>query len=294
MQPRVARPRAQGRLALAATALLVFFAAAAFAQDVSEETVDYFNSNCASCHTVGGGPLAGPDLKGATDRKDIEWVARFIQDPKAVIDSGDAYAQKLLRESRGVYMPTLPGLSMERATKLAELIKVESAKEKSRFAGTQVSDRPLTAADVERGRRLYDGRDSFENGGPACIACHDVAGIAAFGGGRLGPDLTDVYSRLEGRKALAAWMSAPPAATMQPIYADHELSGDEILSLVAYLKSTAETGQSTAGHGPLAFLIAGVVGLVLILVLFDVVWRRRFRGVRRALVKAHSGKGSAA
>lgn len=277
---------------IARTALLAVFAlcaatatAAAQEEDISEETVAFFQQNCTSCHTIGGGRLAGPDLKGVTERRDEDWLSRFVVDPKAMIDSGDAYAQALLKDANGAYMPTIPGLSKDRALKLVRLVAFESTKEKSRFVGLQVSDRPLTAVDVERGRRLFEGRDAFAAGAPACISCHEVSGTEGFGGGRLGPDLTDVFSRLEGRKALAAWLGAPPSLTMQPVFKDRSLEGEEVLALVAYLKSTAETGRPDPARGSLAFLIAGVAGLAGVLVAFDLVWRRRFRAVRRPLVR---------
>lgn len=273
--------------------LLLASAGVARAQDVSEETVDYFQRNCASCHTVGGGKLVGPDLKGVTERAETKWAVDFILDPKGVIDSGDAYAQQILRESGGVYMPQTPGLTRSLAEKLVHLIEVESAKEKSRFAGLQLSDRPLTPADVELGRALFHGDQTLEAGGPACFSCHTVAGAHAFGGGRLGPDLTDAYARLDGRKALAAWLAAPPSVTMQPLYGDRALTGDEVLALVAYMKDQSETGRPGDDSGPLGFLLAGVGGLVVALLGFDLVWRRRFRGVRRSLIARASLRGGA-
>lgn len=278
------------RIPLALLALL-FLAAGARAQDggpgkdVSEETVDFFKANCTSCHTVGGGALAGPDLKGVLDRKDREWLVRFVLDPKGTIDGGDPYAQEMFRSAKGVYMPTLPGLTRDRVLKLVELIEVESAKEKSRFAGLALSDRPLTSADVVLGRELFSGRRAFASGAPACASCHDVAGLGAFGGGRLGPDLTEVYGRLEGRKALGAWLAAPPSPTMLPVFRNRSLESDEILAVVAYLKDAAEAGAPAGQDGRLLFLLSGFAGAAAILVAFDFLWRGRFRGVRRALVE---------
>jgi len=255
------------------------------AQDISEETVTFFKQNCTSCHTIGGGKLAGPDLKGVAERQQVEWLITFVMDPKKAIDSGDPYAQELFREAKGVYMPTLPGFTRDRAQKLIELIVFESAQEKSRFAGLQISDRPLTQADVDRGRAIYEGTQPILSGAPACISCHQVEGTGGFGGGRLGPDLSAVYSRLEGRKALGAWLGAPPSLTMQPVFSKAPLEGEEVLALVAFFKSTAEAGSPVTGRGPMGFLFAGIAGVVLVLVGFDFIWRRRFRAVRRPLVK---------
>ena len=251
---------------------------------VSEEAIAFFKQNCASCHTIGGGPLTGPDLKGATDRQDEDWLVGFILDPKGVIDSGDPYAAELLRESRGVYMTQTPGMTRELAQKLVRLIAAESAKEQSQFAGLQISDRPLTAVDVERGERLFRGAEPYVNGAPSCISCHAAEGLGGFGGGRLGPDLTSAYARLEGRKALSAWLAAPPSAVMAPVFRDHPLDSEEILALVAYMQDTAQTGVLETPTRTLEFLLAGIGGAVLLLIVFDLVWRKRFRAVRRPLV----------
>ena len=62
----------------------------------AQETADYFRQNCASCHTIGGGRLTGPDLKNVWERQDEEWLRSFILNPQAKLDSGDAYALQLL------------------------------------------------------------------------------------------------------------------------------------------------------------------------------------------------------
>ena len=250
----------------------------------SEETIAFFAQNCASCHTIGGGRLTGPDLKGATERKDEAWLVEFILDPKAVIDSGDPYAAEMLREARGSYMTDVPGIDRALATKLVKLIAAESAKEKPIFAGLQISDRPLTAADVELGERLFRGAQAYQNGAPACISCHTVSGIGGLGGGRLGPDLTTAYARLEGRKALSAWLASPPSLVMQPVFKKHPLEGDEVLALVAYMKASAESGRAEARPATLEFLLAGFGGSAFLLLLFDFLWRKRYRATRRPLV----------
>src|SRR5215831_10453636 len=168
------------------------------ADPVSEETVAYFRQNCTSCHTIGGGKLVGPDLKDVTKRRDREQLARFILDPKAAIDSGDEYLRKLFASANNVYMTTPVGMTRDRITKLLDLVEQESALEKSQFQGLQVSDRPLTPEDVARGRSLFLGEERIASGAPPCISCHTVRGAPGFGGGRLGPDLTEAYARLEG------------------------------------------------------------------------------------------------
>ena len=253
-------------------------------EPASEETIRFFQQNCASCHTIGGGRLTGPDLKNVLERREREWLVGFIQDPKGVIDSGDPYGQKLLSEARGVYMTPVPGMTKERAGKLLDLIAIESALEKSRFAGLQLSDRPLTARDVEIGRELFLGTRDLAAGGPACVSCHSAPDLGGFGGGRLGPDLTAAYGRLEGRKALGAWLASPPSAVMQPLFMDRPLEAEEILALVAFLKRGAETGAAETEPQSVGFVLSGIGLAAALMVVFDVFWRNRFRAVRRPLV----------
>jgi mono/diheme cytochrome c family protein len=275
------------------TALLLGVSGALHAQDApSEEALAFFRQNCMSCHTIGGGRLTGPDLKGVTERADEVWLADFILDPKAVIDSGDPYAVELLREARGVFMTQVPGIDRTLAEKLVKLIVAESAKERSVFAGLEISDRPLTEADIQAGRDLFMGSADYVNGAPACISCHTVSGIGGLGGGRLGPDLTDAYDRLEGRKAISAWLGSPPSLVMQPVFRNHSLEGEEILALVAYLKDVAETEETEAPASTLQFLLAGFGGAVFLLLLFDFLWRKRYRATRRPLLRQQR-RGSA-
>jgi cytochrome c2 len=260
-------------------------APAAAAQDPpSEESIRFFKLNCTSCHTIGGGRLTGPDLKDVSTRAERDWLVGFMLDPKGTIDSGDPYGQKLLLDSRGVYMTPVPGMTRELAGKLLDLIAAESALDESQFAGLELSDRPLTDADSARGRKLFEGTQAIASGSPACVSCHSVEGLSAFGGGRLGPDLTSAYARLEGRKALGAWLASPPSAVMQPLFLTHPLESEEILALIAFLKESAETGVTEAKSSMLEFVLSGIGLAALLMVLFDVLWRDRFRGVRRLLV----------
>lgn len=256
-----------------------------------QDTPDYFRQNCISCHTIGGGRLTGPDLKDVTKRQDRQWLARFLMNPRSVIDSGDPYAKKLFEESRNVPMPTPPGITNERAEKLLDLIEAESLLEESKFKGLQISTAPFTDADRVRGKDIFLGPHRLEAGGTACVSCHGMHDTPALGGGRLGPDLTNVYERLKGRAALSAWLMAPGTETMQPIFRNHPLSADEIHALVAYFESTAAERPANSSTDQVAFLLSGLVGAVLGVFFLDALWKRRFQSVRRLLVEANTSRG---
>lgn len=261
--------------------MLATIPALAHAQDATA----YFKQNCVSCHTIGGGRLTGPDLKDVTVRRDHAWLLRYMPNPKALIDAGDPVATQLFQEARGVLMPTLPGLSPSMVDSLISLIEAESKLEKSQFVGLQISDRPFTLQDIARGRALVRGEVSQARGGPACLSCHTVRGVGGLGGGRLGPDLTKAYERLQGRKALSVWLTAPATSTMQAIFRGTPLEAEEILPLVAYLEDAARQGGEDTGVGLVAFLLFGLGGAAALLVGMDGAWRHRFRGVRSRLVE---------
>jgi len=278
------RPKLNSRnalvIAVSSALLLLCGNTIAWAQDAAA----FFKQNCTSCHTIGGGRLTGPDLKDVTTRKDRTWFVQFLQSPKSMIDSGDPYAVKLQQEARGVVMPNIAGMNQQEAQALLDMITAESKLPRSQFAGMQISDRPLTAQDIAKGRLVFLGEQQLSNGGPACISCHTVKGLTLLGGGRLGPDLTRVYERLQGRKGLAAWLSSPASPTMSPVFKDHAIQPDEILSLVALFEDSAKRGGQDDTTSLLNFFLLGVGGMVLGLISLDALWKTRFRGVRRSMV----------
>lgn len=260
----------------------------------AQETAAYFKANCASCHTIGGGRLTGPDLKGVVERaalagKDREWLITYIQDPQRMISSGDSYAAQLLQEARGVVMPKIVGLTADDAKYLIDLIETESALEESQFKGSAVSNVPFTAKDVELGLALFTGQAKFKNGAAMCMTCHRIPDVGGLGGGNLGPDLTRVYEEGQyttgGRATLTAWLGAPATSTMQSLLQDKPLDPAEIHALVALLENEAATSQpKPVGASMVSFGILGLMGSALILFVFDFLWKNRLRSVRQTMV----------
>ena len=251
----------------------------------AQEAADFFRQNCVSCHTVGGGRLTGPDLKNVTQRKERDWLVEFLQNPQTMMDKGDPYALKLQQDARGVVMPTISGMSRDRAQALLALLDAESKLPKSEFAGMQISDRPFTPYDISQGRAMFNGVRRLANSGPPCLSCHTVKDLGALGGGRLAPDLTRVYERMQGRKSLAAWLFAPATPTMSSVFRQHGLKPEEILPLVAFFEDSARRGGQDDSAGRLDFFLVGLAGSALGLVVMDAAWKRRFRSVRRDLVE---------
>ena len=274
------------RLLSQVTFAVVILAVPLLAQDPAA----YFKQNCMSCHTVGGGRLAGPDLKDVTQRRDKVWLAQWMQNPRAVLDGGDPYAQKLLQDSRSVVMPTPAGMNPQLANSLVDLLEAESKLPRSQFAGVQISDRPYTAQDAVLGMALFTGEKRLANGGPPCISCHTMKGMTGLHGGRLGPDLTLVYERLQGRKGLGAWLGAPASPTMAPVFKTTAMNGDEIFALTAMFEHETKNRGQDDQTALLNFFLLGLGGAVAGLVAFDRIWKKRLTGVRRQIVHRERGE----
>jgi mono/diheme cytochrome c family protein len=287
---RLAGTVARYSSACAILVLLLTFAAAAQAQDAGT----YFKQNCSSCHTIGAGRLAGPDLKNVHTRRDRAWLKQYLPNPRAMIDRGDPYALKLLQAANGVVMPPPQGLTEARLIELLDFIEAES-KAGRIWGGGGLSDRPYTAADLVLGRALFTGEQALSKGGPACISCHTVGTLGSFGGGRLAPapqyDLTRVYERLGGRKALGSWLSAPPTPTMNAIFKQHPIEPNEAFALLSLVEDAAARSGEADAVPLLNFFLLGLGGAVVGLVAFGTAWRGRFRSVRRMLVSGELGRG---
>ena len=269
--------------------LVVAIACACFgtpAVTQAQVPADFFRQNCSMCHTVGGGHLIGPDLEGVTKRKDRAWLIKFLQSPKAMIDSGDPYAAQLLQDAHGLVMPNIGGMTPDLASALLDVIEGAPSPAKSELAGVAISDRPFTASDIALGDQLFRGEQPLANGGPACVSCHTLGTIGGLGGGRLGPDLTQVFDRLGGRKGLGAWLSAPPTQTMQSVFRNRALQPEEILPLLAAIDEASKGGQPADKSSIAKFVLVGFGGMLVGLALLQLAWRGRFRSVRRTIVRA--------
>lgn len=253
-----------------------------------------FQQSCAMCHTIGGGPLAGPDLAGISERRERSWLIRFIVEPQAVIDSGDSAAQEMVDQYQGMVMPALPGMTPERASALVDYVAGQAgmaASDEPATAQTTESEAQFTEEEVETGRKLFRGDLALEAGGTSCVSCHDVSGVGWLGGGALGPDLTNVYDRLGERQGLTAWLSAPPTPSMSALYRARPLSEEEVHALMAFFADSAAQPREASSAGKMKLLLLGFAGTAVLLVLFERIWRNRFRGVRRRLVHSSPMRG---
>ncbi|MFQ5932654.1 MAG: c-type cytochrome [Nitrospiraceae bacterium] len=242
----------------------------------AEEGEEIFHDQCVACHTIGGGPLVGPDLQGVIEKREREWLTRWILEPDKMLAEGDPIASAMLVEFNDVPMPNL---GLTEAQVAAIIAYIESGPIVTQDKSDIEPPIPV-AGDSESGRLLFIGGSRLANGGPACISCHSVAGVGALAGGTLGPDLTKVRDRY-GEAGLAAALEGLPFPSMRGVYSEKPLTEDEVADLFAYF---AQTSQRTSEPVNLSFVLIGVAGFLLLLLLSQLIWRKRLRAVRAPMV----------
>ena len=93
-----------------------------------------------------------------------------------------------------------------------------------------------TAAEVEKGRQLFNGQSPMKYGAQACVTCHTVQGEGM--GGSLGPNLTNTYLKYQDR-ALAEFLRHPCFQFGSSAFDAHYLTGKESFALKAFLRQAA-------------------------------------------------------
>lgn len=254
--------------------LFTITAAASFDWQTAEQGQQIFTQKCASCHTVGGGKLVGPDLQGVTSLRERTWLQEFILDPNSKFDSGDPIALQLLQEFNNIKMPNM---ALTTADVESVLLFLESS------SGTaQPTAPPATSAGgAAAGERLFTGQTPLANGGTACNACHSISGSGLLDGGTLGPDLTQVLTRY-GEPGLTAAISTINFPTMIGIFGAKPLTPQEAADLVAYFKETNRLPAPLGNKIGLYLAIAGGLAIVLFVLLL-IFWPRQRQSISEKL-----------
>lgn len=269
-----------------------------------EEGKMLFEKSCASCHSMdGSGASYGPDLQTVTQRRDRDWLLRWIAAPEKVIESGDAIAQELVQKYNGVPMPNAglqPDLVESIVSYLENAAGTASAVPQKTETAAEIATQPVaenlvgsdSAGDAVIGQKLFAGTIPFQNGGPACMSCHTVNVIGTLRGGTLGPNLTHVIDRYT-EAGLKGVLPTLPYPTMQGIYQNKLLTDSEQVRLLAFFTAAnqSETGNSSSEVASFhlsstgQFILLGVGGFLLLALLSQITWRDRLTGVRQRLVE---------
>lgn len=241
----------------------------------SFEPATYFQTKCLSCHTVGQGDDVGPDLKGVTKRRDKQWLIHFIQDSQTLIENGDPIANKLFIKYKKKKMPEHE-LTSEEAAQLLTYIESGKVKADVKKIRSALDANPF---ELENGKKLFMGQVKLAKGGPSCITCHSAGDAGVLGGGTLGPDLTNVYTSYND-KGLEKVIRNINFPTMVNLYKNKELTEDEVFQIKSFLWQTDRKEKVDHGHRK-KFLFIGILGFLLVLGFFDLLFKSRSKQQHR-------------
>lgn len=225
----------------------------------AEDGKNLFDTNCKMCHSIGGGKIVGPDLKGVHEKRSSEWFVKFTKDSKSLIESGDEQAVAIFEEYLSMPMPPSPLSNIEIASIYKYLVSTSKPAETAKTK-TEV----VIKGDANKGEQLFYGSIRFGTRGVACVACHAAGPMP---GGTLAKDLT------LSAAAIKPMMDALPFPAMKVSYENNKLSQREISDLTAYIEQTSKNTEEPILC--LGFPIGGFLGFVIFIVFLGFYWKKR-------------------
>lgn len=236
-----------------------------------------FTQKCAACHTIGKGRLIGPDLANVQNRRDKEWINKFVQSSQTMIKAGDSTAAALFNEYNKTIMPDQP-LKQNEITSIIDYIAANSpdANNPNKIIPSQIFNASLvTKLDIDRGKNIFDGVTKLTNNGPACISCHNVEYPGLMSGGGLAIDLTQAYTRLSA-VGIDGIIRNPPFPAMINSFGTAKLTDEEVQYLLAFLYDADRKGipQPPVLQANFVLLIGVIVVLNLVLGVLLLMWQR--------------------
>ena len=261
----------------ATISLVSFFLGVIPLQAQNGETT--FKSNCAVCHTVGGGKLIGPDLIGVTAKRSDTWLIQWIKGSQAMVQNGDPDAIAIFEEYSKIPMPD-QNLSDSEISGVLDYIKSKGATNVS-AAATDLQV-PIKSSDNANGQELLLGQQIFEgdvrliNKGPSCISCHNLATDRIIAGGLLAKDLTNVYTRMGGDAGLSGILNAPPFPAMTEAYKNKPITKDEIFAIISFLnKVDKESSTQSVEVASSPLLTWGFLGFAFWVCIVLLLWHKK-------------------
>ncbi len=267
--------------------LMVAFAMIFLVNSVQAQDGEQLFQQCRACHSIGQGKLLGPDLLDISKKRDAVWLKNFIKSSQSMIKNGDPEAIAIFEEFNKLMMIDypLPDTDIEAIIKYIDSFsppgddegEVVSAEDS--IAAVSNADY-LAGIDTDenevRGKALFEGSRKFRNGGASCISCHHVNADESVQGGLLAKDLTQSFSRIGGLAGIKGIIDFPPYPAMKDAYAKAPITEEESVQLQVFLMR-AEKDSAIPKNAVSGFMLEGIIGTLVLLILITLVWYKRKR-----------------
>lgn len=182
-----------------------------------------FTKNCTACHTVGGGDRIGPDLQGVNQRRDHDWLVKWLDDPIGM-GKNDPIGQELLAQWNNVPMSD-SNLSQDEITQVLAYIDYATG-----VGGIEVVEEApmeLNEEQFMQAKQVYFDR---------CAGCHGL-----LRAGATGPDIQPARSTEIGTTTIKAILQNGLPGGMPPWGQMGILTQDEIAMMASYIQKDPPT-----------------------------------------------------
>ncbi len=97
-----------------------------------------FGQTCVACHSMDRDGI-GPALGGVTREVEVEWLEKFIKDPKSMIESGDPRAKALFDQYKS-FMPSFNYYRDDEINGIIAYLHTQDKKEETQTVSTRDAD----------------------------------------------------------------------------------------------------------------------------------------------------------
>ena len=189
------------------------------AAKAGEET---FNRACTTCHTIGQGDRIGPDLRGITERRDHDWLVKWIDDPIGMSRT-DPLGQQLLAEWKNIPMSDA-NLNPDEIEQVLAYLDYASE------TGVEIVEEEameLSPEQFEQAKTIYFNR---------CAGCHGT-----LRAGATGPNIQPARTTEIGTTAIKAILNNGLPGGMPPWGTMGILSQEEINLMASFVQQEPPT-----------------------------------------------------
>ncbi len=135
-----------------------------------------FRTRCSSCHAIGGANAAlaklGPNLFGVTERRERQWLMRWIMEPDVMLAEKDPIAMPMFEAYNKVPMPNMR-LTAQETERLMEYLRTESQRAATvlpTLTGEDGQTHEASASCCQKSDQVVVGDEAAPGGGDLRLA----------------------------------------------------------------------------------------------------------------------------